>query len=345
MLILGGVFERHPGLKVVCVEADAGWAPHYMFRMDTLYERHHSWVLAARLSATPVGVLPGQRLPDVPGRPNRLPNARPDESRSVDVGERPSPFRRHLAELGEDLERKPGDGGRRSQGPHRAGQLRRAVRRSAGDGLPRPVAGTGAGGLERRGDRPPAGHHSVGRGAGGSRPWWSAPASHSDTPGHRPPAPAARTVSGLVLGDRSARRAVPSGFRAPRSARRPQLRFGLRVAPPPRLRPSRRNHRRRDRQGGRWSRGRRLDRPRVGVAACGRPVAPDGHAAAGHLGRALRAVRSRRAGGDRTCRWPVHHAEHAGQRRGVVDDDGPRADSGSTAPSGGADRQQQREAG
>jgi predicted TIM-barrel fold metal-dependent hydrolase len=53
MLILGGVFERHPGLKVVCVEADAGWAPHYMFRMDTLYERHHSWVLAARLSQPP----------------------------------------------------------------------------------------------------------------------------------------------------------------------------------------------------------------------------------------------------------------------------------------------------
>ena len=37
MLILGGVFERHPELKVVSVEADAGWAPHYMFRMDTLF--------------------------------------------------------------------------------------------------------------------------------------------------------------------------------------------------------------------------------------------------------------------------------------------------------------------
>ncbi|MCB1742684.1 MAG: amidohydrolase family protein, partial [Gammaproteobacteria bacterium] len=28
------VFERHPDLKLVCVEADAGWAPHYMYRMD-----------------------------------------------------------------------------------------------------------------------------------------------------------------------------------------------------------------------------------------------------------------------------------------------------------------------
>lgn len=53
MLILSGVFERHPGLRVVCVEADAGWAPHYMFRMDTLYQRHHKWVLAAGLTREP----------------------------------------------------------------------------------------------------------------------------------------------------------------------------------------------------------------------------------------------------------------------------------------------------
>jgi len=53
MLILGGVFERHPGLRVVCVEADAGWAPHYMFRMDTLYERHRTWVPTAMLSRAP----------------------------------------------------------------------------------------------------------------------------------------------------------------------------------------------------------------------------------------------------------------------------------------------------
>jgi predicted TIM-barrel fold metal-dependent hydrolase len=53
MLILGGVFERHPDLRMVCVEADAGWAPHYMYRMDTLYERHRKWVPAARLSRLP----------------------------------------------------------------------------------------------------------------------------------------------------------------------------------------------------------------------------------------------------------------------------------------------------
>jgi predicted TIM-barrel fold metal-dependent hydrolase len=43
-LILGGVFERHPDLRVVCVEADAGWVPHYMYRMDHAYKRHRNWL-------------------------------------------------------------------------------------------------------------------------------------------------------------------------------------------------------------------------------------------------------------------------------------------------------------
>ncbi len=44
MLIFGGVFERHPELKVVCVEADAGWVPHYMYRMDHAFNRHRYWL-------------------------------------------------------------------------------------------------------------------------------------------------------------------------------------------------------------------------------------------------------------------------------------------------------------
>jgi predicted TIM-barrel fold metal-dependent hydrolase len=43
MFIYGRVFERHPGLKMVCVEADAGWAPHFMGRMDHFYKRHRHW--------------------------------------------------------------------------------------------------------------------------------------------------------------------------------------------------------------------------------------------------------------------------------------------------------------
>jgi len=47
-MILGGVFERHPRLKIVCVEADAGWVPHYMYRMDHAYKRHRNWLPAGQ---------------------------------------------------------------------------------------------------------------------------------------------------------------------------------------------------------------------------------------------------------------------------------------------------------
>ena len=51
--IFGGVFERHPNLKVVCVEADAGWAPHYMYRMDHAYKRHRYWMKCDELARLP----------------------------------------------------------------------------------------------------------------------------------------------------------------------------------------------------------------------------------------------------------------------------------------------------
>ncbi|MEO8604541.1 MAG: amidohydrolase family protein [bacterium] len=47
-LVLGGVFERHPQLRVVCVEADAGWVPHYMYRMDHAWKRHRNWLPAGQ---------------------------------------------------------------------------------------------------------------------------------------------------------------------------------------------------------------------------------------------------------------------------------------------------------
>jgi predicted TIM-barrel fold metal-dependent hydrolase len=51
--ILGAVFERHPKLKIVCVEADAGWVPHYMYRMDHAFDRHRYWLTAGALSKMP----------------------------------------------------------------------------------------------------------------------------------------------------------------------------------------------------------------------------------------------------------------------------------------------------
>ena len=51
--IFGGVFQRHPGLRVVCVEADAGWVPHYMYRMDHAYDRHRHWMKGRELAKRP----------------------------------------------------------------------------------------------------------------------------------------------------------------------------------------------------------------------------------------------------------------------------------------------------
>lgn len=53
LFILGGVFERHPELRLVCVEADAGWVPHFMYRMDHAYKRHRYWLTAGALSRLP----------------------------------------------------------------------------------------------------------------------------------------------------------------------------------------------------------------------------------------------------------------------------------------------------
>ena len=48
MLVMGGVFERHPNLSIVCAEADAGWVPHFMYRMDHAYKRHRYWLPAGQ---------------------------------------------------------------------------------------------------------------------------------------------------------------------------------------------------------------------------------------------------------------------------------------------------------
>ncbi|WP_439814181.1 amidohydrolase family protein [Zavarzinia sp. CC-PAN008] len=52
-MVFGGVFDRFPQLKVVCVEADAGWAPHYMYRMDHAYKRHRHWMEGETLKKLP----------------------------------------------------------------------------------------------------------------------------------------------------------------------------------------------------------------------------------------------------------------------------------------------------
>jgi predicted TIM-barrel fold metal-dependent hydrolase len=53
VLTYGGVFDRHPDLRVVCVEADAGWLPHYLYRMDHAFARHRNWLTVETLSKAP----------------------------------------------------------------------------------------------------------------------------------------------------------------------------------------------------------------------------------------------------------------------------------------------------
>lgn len=53
MFVLGGVFERHPRLKLICAEADAGWAPHFTYRMDYAYRHHRHHIRTEPLSKPP----------------------------------------------------------------------------------------------------------------------------------------------------------------------------------------------------------------------------------------------------------------------------------------------------
>lgn len=53
MFIWGRIFERHPSLRLVCVEADAGWAPHFMYRMDHGYQRHRFWMKGGDMQKLP----------------------------------------------------------------------------------------------------------------------------------------------------------------------------------------------------------------------------------------------------------------------------------------------------
>jgi uncharacterized protein len=54
-LIYGGVFDRHPGLKVVIAESGIGWLPFFLERMESVYERHRHY-LKSQLSRHPTEV-------------------------------------------------------------------------------------------------------------------------------------------------------------------------------------------------------------------------------------------------------------------------------------------------
>lgn len=39
LMVFAGVFERHPELRIVSVESDAGWLPYFLERIDYIFER------------------------------------------------------------------------------------------------------------------------------------------------------------------------------------------------------------------------------------------------------------------------------------------------------------------
>ena len=53
LFIFGRIFERHPDLRIVLVEADAGWIPHFCSRMDHAYKRHRYWMKAGEMQKLP----------------------------------------------------------------------------------------------------------------------------------------------------------------------------------------------------------------------------------------------------------------------------------------------------
>ena len=61
LLIFGGVLDRHPGLRVVSAEHDAGWVAHLAYRLDQMYERHQHWL---GRNAAPIQRRPSEYLRD-----------------------------------------------------------------------------------------------------------------------------------------------------------------------------------------------------------------------------------------------------------------------------------------
>ncbi len=118
-----------PELKVVCVEADAGWVPHYMYRMDHAYKRHRYWL------APGVNL---ERLPSEYFAENiyitfqddwvAFKMAERDELAPADVGERLPAQRLHVAVVAGDARRAHQPADRRAEAGDPLRQRRRAVR-------------------------------------------------------------------------------------------------------------------------------------------------------------------------------------------------------------------------
>jgi len=53
MFIFDGILDRFPALRLVCTEADAGWVPHFLHRLDHVYKRFYGTLKGVDLSKLP----------------------------------------------------------------------------------------------------------------------------------------------------------------------------------------------------------------------------------------------------------------------------------------------------
>jgi uncharacterized protein len=44
-LVIAGVFDRFPSLKIYFAENQVGWVPHWLEQLDSTYERNHKWAV------------------------------------------------------------------------------------------------------------------------------------------------------------------------------------------------------------------------------------------------------------------------------------------------------------
>jgi len=44
-LVIAGVFDRFPRLKIYFAENQIGWIPHWLEQADSIYERNHKWAV------------------------------------------------------------------------------------------------------------------------------------------------------------------------------------------------------------------------------------------------------------------------------------------------------------
>ena len=62
-MVLAGVFERFPKLKIYWAENNIGWIPYYYEQIDSTYQKHHHWA-ERHMGVKPLARLPSEYLRD-----------------------------------------------------------------------------------------------------------------------------------------------------------------------------------------------------------------------------------------------------------------------------------------